>query len=401
MFDQLSCDTIQLIARYVSIELVIYIFPMNRITYLDFQRYNYSWALCFSDRRLRARILLWFIRQGYLPLNISYTFDRLSSIGNLYIIQRLRQLVSQNNISIERCHSARSMDWACASGHIHIINWWHEQLSTNIKYTVTSIDYASIYGHVDILNWWKQRSKEGFDLLYTRDAIDRTQSVDVLNWWLHMNHKYDLDLRYSTRSIDRTTDLNILNWWLNAHLLYGVRLKYKKHSINRASASGNLDILNWWIRSSSQHHSIYLKYDESAIDSASQNGHIDVLNWWLTQHLHHGFAFKYTHSAIDTASQNGHVHVLDWWFTQYQKGHCNLKRSIIAVNAASRNGHTHVLDWWLDVYLRYRIPMLYDLSALESALEQPCSLNWWLNARNQHRFVFQHIHWNHHYFYIE
>jgi|694.fasta_scaffold118902_2 hypothetical protein len=406
MYDILSEDIIQNIAEYISVETVIYIFPKRNFK-LDPQKYNYSWALCFKDSLVRIRLFLWLIRNNLLPTG-SCVLDRLSNIGNVYLIDRLFKIIQTMDplrIRTDLYYSHRAVDWASSVGNIQVLDWWREtckQHTLPFRYTTYAIDSASINGHLEVLNWWKNRLTEGVKLLYSRDAMDRTRYINILDWWLNLHHNYDVELKYSTRSMDLCQTIDILNWWLKKHLMFGLKLKYKKTCINQASAIGNVELLNWWLQTSSRHFFIALKYDHSAIDLASQNGHLHVLEWWMKQHINKtGFFFTFTHVAIDTASQNGHLHVLEWWLKQYQRGFCNLKRTVHAVNMASRNGHIHILEWWLHLHLKHKIPLLYNLSALECALDHSETLSWWLKTTTRHRFIFQHINWNQYYSCIE
>lgn len=400
MYDTLSQDIVQNIVQFLSVEITIYMFPKRKWT-LDTKKYNYAWVLCFHDLRVRVRLFLWMIRNRFIPSD-SYVLDRLSNIGNVYLIDQLFMLIQDLKLNSEIYYSHRAVDWASSMGNLDVLNWWNKtckQYNLPFRYTTYAMDAASTNGHLRVLQWWKQ---EGKKLVYSRDAIDRTQSVDILDWWLNMHHKYDIDLKYSTRSIDHSQNMDILNWWIRNHLMFGLKLKYKKISINQASSSGNVALLNWWLHVSARHFFIALKYDDSAIDLASQNGHICVLDWWMTQHINKtGFFFTYTSVAIDKASQNGYLEVLEWWFKHYQKGLCNLKRTVDAVNLASRNGHVHILEWWLNLHLKHKVPLLYNLSALESALDNPVVLSWWLKVTSRYRFIFQHINWNQYYSYIE
>lgn len=401
MFENLSLDIIQNIVEYVSVEVLIYLFP-EKLHQMDYLKYSYSWAVSFKDAYTRTRILLWFIKYNYIPLD-AYVLDRLSYIGNLHLIQKISKLIVETGLDIDYFYSHRAVDWACTTGCLHVLDWWWNNTTIDhFKYTDGALDNASINGHLKILNWWKNRYLEGVVLKYTRNAIDQTLHVSSLDWWLEMHHKYDLIIKYSTKSIDHAKSIRVLDWWLNSYLTYGTRLKYKKYSINRASSTGNVEILNWWSKMTTRTSFLGLKYDESAIDMASQNGHVYILEWWMKQHLNRkGFKFIYTNFAIDSASQNGHLHVLEWWFQQYLKGTCTLKRTVHAVNNASRNGHLHVLDWWLELHLKYNIPMLYNLSALEWSLENSDCLNWWIRTSTRHLFIFQHINWNQYYSCIE
>lgn len=394
----LSIDLVYHIVTYISVEVLIYVFP-EKSHHIDYTRYNYSWALSFRDPCTRIRLLLWLIKQEYIPLD-AHVLDRLSQFGNLYLIEKITHLLIRLNLNIDDFYTHRAVDWACASGYLHVLEWWWRNTKADsFKYSVEALDTASIKGFLNILDWWKQRYIEGIGLKYTRDAMDRAQHPLVLNWWLEMYHRYDLNIKYSTKSIDFTNDVRILDWWLNSYTTYGTRMKYKKNSINRASASGNLEILNWWLETSIQHPFIMLKYDESAIDLASQNGHLHVLEWWWKNRKY--FKFIYTNFSIDSASQNGHLDVLKWWFRLHRKGHCSLKRTVHAVNLASRNGHLHILDWWLELYIKYNISLLYDLSALEWALDKTESLHWWMRTSAQHQFIFQKINWTQYYSRIE
>jgi hypothetical protein len=401
MFEILPIDIIQHIIEYISIEVVIYLFP-DKMHNIDYKKYNYSWAMNLIDTNTRIRVLTWLIKYNYIPLD-AYVLDRLSALGNVYLINKIFRLIEHSDLNTTCFYTHRAVDWACSFGHLEVLDWWWKNTTIDyFKYTTHTLDSASVNGHLKILNWWKKRYIEGVILKYTRDAVDRTIYTTSLDWWLEMYHKYDLPIKYSTKSIDLTQDIQILNWWLNSYLMYGTKLKYKKYSINYASGTGNVEILNWWRSTVAQHPFISIKYDESAIDCASQNGHLHILEWWLKQHRSgSGFKFIYTNFAIDSASQNGHLNILEWWFKQYQKGNCLLKRSVHAVNNASRNGHLHVLNWWLNLHIKHNIPMLYDLSALEWSLDNTSSLNWWIKMCNQHRFVFQRIHWNQYYSCIE
>jgi hypothetical protein len=403
MYNTLSQDIIQNIVEYLSIETLIYLFPDRKIQ-VDRKKYDYAWVLCFQDTRLKIRLFLWMVRNKHIPGD-SYVLDRLCNIGNIYLIQQLFNLLVDSGMNPELYYSHRAVDWASSRGNNRVLDWWNKtckKYCIPFRYTSYAIDSASMNNHLVTLNWWKQKHIEGLKLAYSRDAMDRAQSIHVLEWWLNMHHNYDIDLKYSTRNIDHSRDTQILDWWLKKHLLFGVKLKYKKTSINQASACGDIDRLNWWLRTSSQHFFIALKYDESAIDLASQNGHVHVLEWWMTQHVNKtGFFFTFTNVAIDTASQNGHLDVLEWWFKQYQKGLCNLKRTVNAVNLASRNGHIHILEWWLCLYTKHKIPLLYNLSALEWALDNSVVLSWWLKTSLRYRFIFQHINWNQYYSYVD
>lgn len=401
MFDTLPHDIVRRVVEFVSFEVSIYLFPNQTIKE---SKYDYLWALCFKNIHLRIRLLMWLIRNNCLPAN-SLTLDRIGNTGNLFIFKRVISLITSKGMLIDSYYSTHLVDWVSGRGKTHLLDWWYNfclNCNCRFKYSVQAIDSASINGEIEILNWWKTRYLNGTTLIYSRDAIDKTSSIGALDWWFDMYQQYGIQLKYSTRSIDYTSNPEVLSWWLDKHLKFGIRLRYKKASINHASSKGDLNILNWWMRCSARHYFITLKYDESAIDLASANGHLHVLDWWMTQHLRQtGFLFMFSNSAIDQASANGHLHILEWWFDQYKLGRCNLKRSVYAVNYASRNGHIEILDWWMNLHIRHHISLLYDLHALEWALENSSSMHWWIDTCSRHKFIFQHINWNQYYFCIE
>lgn len=398
---QLDLSVIQHISEFISVETVVYLFPLRafKILAADPTRYTYEWACQITEPLVRNRILLFLLDKRRLLPDNCYLMDFCSRVGNTFLLERiLNRLLEERELKWSLWYSHRCVDWPSKFGHVHILEWWRstcERLRIPFRYSQASLDLASNYGQLNVLDWWEKVQQHSQRILfkYTKDAIDRASSPHVLDWWLRMHQLYGIELKYSTRSIDYCKDTQILDWWLSVYLTYGIKMKYKMTSINSASANGDKAILNWWFLRTPLTQ-VALKYSEHAIDSASAHGHLDILEWWLNQWEDHRFTLRYSTGAIDLASENGHLNVLEWWFARHLEGRVQFKRTINAVNQASRNGHVHILDWWILLYKRHKIPFLYDSWAIEWALDNPNVMHWWVQACSKFSLAMEPIRWN-------
>lgn len=392
----LSSDLVQNIIEFVSAEVALYLFPSVGLRLMKRRpdRFDYAWAAKLTHPQTRVRALLYLLELERVPRDDLLNYC--AQYGNAHMLQRALTFLERISPLWNVWFTHKFVDLASQYGQTHILDSWLAQCKTRrlpFRFSEQALDQASMCGRVQVLRWWQTQycTRKNLFLRYTKSAVDRAASPEVLDWWLSMHMSYDVDFKYSTRAIDYCQNVAVLDWWLNAHLVYGFRLKYTSLSIHRASATGNLDVLNWWTTRTPL--TIALKYDESAMDSASAAGHVDVLNWWMDQWEHNQYTLRYSEHAIDLASANGHLDVLRWWFQRFKEGRVLFKRSVQAVRQASRHGHLSVLDWWIHVHCRHRIPFLHDAWAIEAALDQPHILEWWVQTCAKYSFPFQHIEW--------
>jgi hypothetical protein len=390
-------ELLQCVAEFISVEVLVYLFPQKGFKTLDDnpEKYNYQWACTIPESRIRNRVLLYFLRSTRVP-DSPLLVDHCSEKNNIYLLNRTFALFQTQSVPRWTCwYSHRSVDLASANGWDNVLSWWIDtcrQFGISFRYSHIALDRASINGQLNVLEWWKTNTTP-LRLLYTKDAMDFAHSSQVLDWWLKMHLDEGIELRYSSRSIDHATHIRILEWWLAVYRSYGIRLKYKVTSIHNASAQGNVQILDWWFNRTPL-TIVPLKYSEVAVDLASANGHLHVLNWWLTQWEERNCQMRYSSNAIDLASENGHLNILEWWFARSQEGRVLFKRTVQAINQASRNGHLHILDWWLLLYTRFKIPFLYDSWAIEWALHDRRTMHWWAQTCSKYSFSMDPIEWN-------
>ncbi len=152
-------------------------------------------------------------------------------------------------------------DWLRACGWLSLGNQFHSSPDPALKdlYEVPLqiptrshnrlklhvLNNASTNGSVDVLDWWRKYDPPYLQSTYTKLAMDRAKSPEVLQWWKESG----LFLWYTRESIDNTRTSDILEWWKGS----GLKLKsttlmdWKLRSLTPESKVGQ-----FWVESTKQ-----------------------------------------------------------------------------------------------------------------------------------------------------
>ncbi|GAB9468418.1 hypothetical protein Gpo141_00005734 [Globisporangium polare] len=234
--------------------------------------------------------------------------------GDLKMAQWLR---SRADGAIDGGSYRKPIDCAARGGHLHIVQWLHEQYPHHC--TPSAMDNAARCGSLEVIKWLHENRNEGC----TEWAMNKAASkghLEVVKW-LHENRSEGC----SAAAMDDAAShghLEVVKW-LHENRTEGCTVD----AMDGAASHGHLETVTWL------HANRTEGCTASAMDEAAQHGHLEVIRW-----LHENRTEGCTTRAMDNAAENGHLGVLKWLHENRREG-CTAD----AMAVAAECGHFEVL----------------------------------------------------------
>lgn len=289
---------------------------------------------------------------------------------------------------------------ACREGRLNVLEWWlttSQEHGFELKCSPNAANNASYYGHTDILDWLYENTK----FSYTHYALDKTDSVDVLNWWLKMSQDHGVELLYTTDAVDIAStrgNLPVLEWWWHLHTLHQREFRYTENAIDEIMCYEEIcdteiiAVLDWWLKIH-LHHGIPLLYTADSLDNAS-TCYSRVIKWWFTLQQTYGKDFLYTEACFDNfdTCNNSHQETLEFyhtWQELHEKHNVPIKFTLKSINNCIDSGSIECLDWWIYMYTTHHLPVNFTKKSLKNAINKGIKVVEWMYRQHQlHGFLF-------------
>lgn len=205
---------------------------LNLVKYACHKKSNYYKSLQKYEYHQQCGIPYWSQIEGRLNLTLLFEMDVAAAAGHLHIVQWLHE---NQNDTIGKICSNIAMDAAARNGHLEVVKWLHE--NRNEGCTKLAMDHAAENGYLDVVKFLHENRNEGCTKHAMFGSV-RKGHFEMVKW-LHLNG-YHLMSENNIRIAAENGHFEILKY------LYRNMNFVKKHSIltNIEQVKIHIHILN-------------------------------------------------------------------------------------------------------------------------------------------------------------
>lgn len=217
------------------------------------------------------------------------------------------------------------------NGNLNLLKKLHD-FSAGVYYGAIS------GGHVHILNWLHENNYEFDKEIYSIYCTEPKQFIPVTQWI--MAHNYSLNEFVFIAGVKTNSLENIL--WLIEH-----NCPYNEFVFYAATDIGNIEILKHL------HERGYSFYDNKIVsnygaNSLAKNGHFATLQWWYSIN-----SASFNRNTFISAILGSHLNIIEWMaqLPEYSEHYINVNDDISCYFYAiekNKEEKTHILNWLYD-----------------------------------------------------
>lgn len=190
---------------------------------------------------------------------------------------------------------------AARNGHLHVIQWLHQNKCPNERNGKKMILAAASAGHLHILKWAHKNEYIFHPQEY--DEAARSGHLDILKWL----HRKGLKCGFMTAGLAAERGhLKVLKW------LYRKKYNINTHEYNRAVFGGHLHIIKWIYLIHGHHYDYRNFWQQCTAKTAAHSGNLEMFQYLISigcqwGNLHCSTISEMTHLPAERMQE-----MLDW-----------------------------------------------------------------------------------------